>query len=578
MATVDTNFVSAFGAGSGVDTKSLAKSLVDAERAPKENLINQKIEKTEARISGYGAAMAILNNLKTAFQGLNDATDFNSLAVSTGGSNAFGATATSSALPGAYSVEVLSLAKAQRSLSDTGFAAATTEINDGNAFSLNFSINGGDPTTVRISAANATAGSVVGAINAAGLGVTAQLLNTGAADDPFKIILTGETGVENDFEVFSDDGSGTPQIQTLTFGAATASGSISVAGISVDVEAGDTASEIAAKVHTRLTSSATFVSVTGRVLTDNGDGTLTFQLDPTEGYAPETSFEPGSTGVTMEVEVVEFLPGAEVADLTFGLPVQEADDARIEIDGVEITRTTNNITDAIPGVTLNLTRTTSTAEVLTLTRDLDSVRTKFEALVTAYNDAMSDLDILTGPKNTEDPEDVFSGSLANDSTARGIRNKIRALFTGASSTPGTEVSTLRDLGISITREGKMELKADELTAALESKFDAMVLALSANTNNQSELGTANRGLAGDAIKTINDMLKTDGVVMAQTNSANKQLDRYKKDLESLETRMEALLARYSRQFGVMDSIVGQANATRDSLKGTFDAMMAAYKN
>ena len=58
---VDTNFVSAFGAGSGVDTKSLAKSLVDAERAPKESLINRKIEKTEARISGYGAAMAILN-------------------------------------------------------------------------------------------------------------------------------------------------------------------------------------------------------------------------------------------------------------------------------------------------------------------------------------------------------------------------------------------------------------------------------------------------------------------------------------------------------------------------------------
>jgi flagellar hook-associated protein 2 len=575
---VDTNFVSAFGAGSGVDTKSLAKSLVDAERAPKENLINKKIEKTEARISGYGAAMAILNNLKTAFQGLNDATDFNSLAVSTGGSNAFGATATSSALPGAYSVEVLSLAKAQRSMSDTGFAAATTAINGGSAFSLNLAVNGGTPSTIRISAANATAGSVVGAINAAGLGVTAQLLNTGAASDPFKIVLTGETGATSSFTMTSDKGDGTGELQTLTFGAATAAGSISVAGISVDVEAGDTAVQVAAKVHARLTSSATFVSFTGRTLTDNGDGTLAFRLDPTEGYAPETSFEGNSTGVTMSATEDEpFVPGTTVGAMAFS-SVQSASDASIEIDGVPITRTTNNITDAIPGVTLNLTRTTSSAEVLTLTRDLDSVRTKFEGLVTAYNDAMSDLDILTGPKNTEDPEDVFSGSLANDSTARGIRNKIRALFTGASSTPGTEVSTLRDLGISITREGKMELKADELTAALEGKFDAMVLALSANTNNQSELGTANRGLAGDAIKTINDMLKTDGVVMAQTNSANKQLDRYKKDLESLETRMEALLARYSRQFGVMDSIVGQANATRDSLKGTFDAMMAAYKN
>jgi PAS domain S-box-containing protein len=73
-------------------------------------------------------------------------------------------------------VEVLSLAKAQRSMSDTGFAAATTAINGGAGFSLNLAVNGGAPTTIRISAANATAGSVVGAINAAGLGVKAQLL------------------------------------------------------------------------------------------------------------------------------------------------------------------------------------------------------------------------------------------------------------------------------------------------------------------------------------------------------------------------------------------------------------------
>jgi len=575
---VDTNLVSAFGAGSGVDTKSLAKSLVDAERAPKENLINKKIEKTEARISGYGAAMAILNNLKTAFQGLNDATDFNSLAVSTGGSTAFGATAAASALPGAYSIEVNDLAKAQRSMSSTGFAAATTAINGGAAFSLNLSVNGGAPTTIRISAANATAGSVVGAINAAGLGVKAQLLNTGAANNPYKIVLTGETGASKSFTITSDKGDGTAERQKLTFGAASASGSITVAGVSVDVEAGDTAAQVATKVHARLNSSATFLSVPGRVLTDNGNGTLLFTLDKTEGYAPDASFSANATGVSMSVsEDQPFVPGSSVAAMAF-TNVQSASDADIEVDGVAIKRASNSIADAIPGVTLNLNRTTVGAEILTLSRDLESVRTKFEGLVTAYNDAMSDLDILTGPKNTKDPEDVFSGSLANDSTARGIRNKIRALLTSASSTPGSGVSTLRDLGISISREGKMELKADELTAALEGKFDAMVLALSANTNNQSELGTANRGLAGDAIKSINDMLKTDGVVMAQTNSANKQLDRYKKDLESLEKRMESLLARYSRQFGVMDSIVGQANATRDSLKGTFEAMMATYKN
>jgi hypothetical protein len=42
--------------------------------------------------------------------------------------------------------------------------------------------------------------------------------------------------------------------------------------------------------------------------------------------------------------------------------------------------------------------------------------------------------------------------------------------------------------------------------------------------------------------------------------------------------MEALLARYTKQFGIMESVVGQSNAMRDSLSATFDGMMAMYTN
>ena len=42
--------------------------------------------------------------------------------------------------------------------------------------------------------------------------------------------------------------------------------------------------------------------------------------------------------------------------------------------------------------------------------------------------------------------------------------------------------------------------------------------------------------------------------------------------------MEALYERYLRQFSAMESIVGESNSMRDSLKSTFDGMMAAYTN
>ena len=49
-------------------------------------------------------------------------------------------------------------------------------------------------------------------------------------------------------------------------------------------------------------------------------------------------------------------------------------------------------------------------------------------------------------------------------------------------------------------------------------------------------------------------------------------------LEALNIRMESLLARYTKQFGIMETMVGQSNAMRDSLKSTFEGMMSMYTN
>jgi flagellar capping protein FliD len=42
--------------------------------------------------------------------------------------------------------------------------------------------------------------------------------------------------------------------------------------------------------------------------------------------------------------------------------------------------------------------------------------------------------------------------------------------------------------------------------------------------------------------------------------------------------MDTLLIRYQRQFAVMDSMVGQNNSIKSSLKSSFEGMSAAYKN
>mgnify|MGYP000603131396 CR=1 FL=1 len=200
MAT--SNIISTLGAGSGIDVKSLAQNLVDAEKTPRKERIDAKIAKTEAKITGYSAIKYALSELKNAFGKLNDASDFSSIKPSNTQASAFGVTASTTAQAGSYSIEVLQTALAQRTAS-SNFADRATALNGASPFSLNLTLGGvsQDP----ISVTTATPAGMVNAINDADLGVTAQLINTG---NGYNVVLTGETGATQSFTMTSDDGSG----------------------------------------------------------------------------------------------------------------------------------------------------------------------------------------------------------------------------------------------------------------------------------------------------------------------------------------------------------------------------------
>ena len=196
------SIVNTLGAGSGIDVKALAQSLVDAEKTPKKERIDGKIAKSEAKITGYSAVKYALSTLKTAFGKLNDASDFSSIKPSNTQPSAFGVNASTTAEAGSYSIEVLTTALAQRTAS-SNFADRATALNGGTAFQLNLSIGGVSKGAIDVT--NPTPAGMVSAINGAKLGVTAQLINTGSA---YNVVVTGATGATQNFSLTSDDGTG----------------------------------------------------------------------------------------------------------------------------------------------------------------------------------------------------------------------------------------------------------------------------------------------------------------------------------------------------------------------------------
>jgi flagellar hook-associated protein 2 len=199
MASID--YVQALGAGAGFDTKKIVEALVNAERAPTEARLKAKIEENEAKISGLGQAVSVLNVVQEAAQRLNDAKDFKTFALSNSQTNAFSASSTTAARAGSNNITVSQIAQEQRSVSNA-FASETDTFSTD---PVTLSLTVGTGAATEISVGTASLQGTVSAINDANLGVTAEIVDTGVAGDRYRIQLIGETGAEKAFSLASSD-------------------------------------------------------------------------------------------------------------------------------------------------------------------------------------------------------------------------------------------------------------------------------------------------------------------------------------------------------------------------------------
>ena len=284
----------------------------------------------------------------------------------------------------------------------------------------------------------------------------------------------------------------------------------------------------------------------------------------------------GETGATQSFTLgSDDGSGNAVADVGFTNHLQTAADANFKVNGLTVTRSTNSISDVIDGVTLDLYTNTTGAARLDLNRETTGIKDNLKGLVTAYNDFEATLKIL-GDAGSEVEE--FGGALAGESLLQTVRTQVRDFIINNSSSPGTNIKAARDVGISFDRNGKLTLDETKLDKALQNHFGEVSTMFTAGANNQSIYSVASGGLAGDAVKRIEKMLLSTGLIDTQSKSATNQITKYKAELTLLEDRMEKLMTRYMNQFSVMESIVGSSTSMRESLKGSFEGMMNAYNN
>jgi flagellar hook-associated protein 2 len=224
--------ISSPGIGSNLDVNGIVSQLMAVEQQPLTALARKEATQ-QNKIAAYGALKGSLTALQGALSGLSDASKFQqSKNVAVNDTSMLTASATSIASAGSYAVEVTKLAQSQKLLA-AGQASSTAVVGSGTlTFSFGtvdksagsfdsvtgkytdatFTGNGAAAKTVTIDASNNSLEGIRDAINKAGIGVTASVLNDGSGS-PYRLSLsTNSSGATNSLKI---DVTGDPALQAL---------------------------------------------------------------------------------------------------------------------------------------------------------------------------------------------------------------------------------------------------------------------------------------------------------------------------------------------------------------------------
>lgn len=205
------------GIGSNLDINSIISQLMQLEQRPLTVLATREAS-YQAKLTAYGSIKSALSTFQGSMSGLTSSSTFQSLKASSSDKDVATASASSTAATGNYSLVVSQVAQGQ-SLVATGQSSTTASIGTGAATTLTFDFgtiaggtftaynasagtggtysgstftsNGDGAKTVTIDSTNNSLAGIRDAINKAGVGVTASIVNDGGTS-PYRLVLTSD--------------------------------------------------------------------------------------------------------------------------------------------------------------------------------------------------------------------------------------------------------------------------------------------------------------------------------------------------------------------------------------------------
>ena len=385
-----------------------------------------------------------------------------------------------------------------------------------------------DAAAVKVSTGtNATAGSY--AVNVARLAVGQTVTGTALANSAATLgegTLTIELG---------QWGAGEPAA-----GFTPNSGS---AAVTINIGAGETS---LAAIRDKINAAGAGVSAS--IVTDASGARLSLRSTAT---GVENAFRIGVSETTPDGDAATGLSALGYDASAAGSPMarsMSAANAKLSVNGIELSSASNTLTDVVDGLTLNLLKTTTGDVDVSVATDTASVKTAITEFVGAFNTLASFIRAQTA-YNADSKE---AGALQGDQSTLALQNQLRAVLNEGSSASSTW-SRLSEIGLAMKNDGTLDTNAAKLDNALGKLPELRKLL--ANDGATS----ADSGFVRRFKKLADAALGSDGVFESRNASIRANVTRNGKSQDAMEKRLEQTRARLQAQYSALDTKMATLN-------------------
>ena len=374
-------------------------------------------------------------------------------------------------------------------------------------------------------------------------------------------------------QVTSED---TTIVETEGAGAKTFSLTVNgvTTNIAVTVNADDTNADIMKAIASAINSSD--ADVTSSAVSDTASTTRLLITSKSTGTVNAISFADvaGTLFNTIGLTAAVNADRTAYNNMTGGFQYTNSTtlDASIKFNGVDVTRSSNTISDLITGVTFTLKKTqlvTDTPVTISTTIDKDAAKAKIDKFITDYNEVIKYLNAKISRNSGSD--------LAGDSTISTIYSKLRGIIR----TPVESISTIDGpdhlslIGVKVNSDGTLSFDSvDKFNTYLDQNV-RYVADIFISTDEEGFVFEANDGIAHQLKKYIDSLTKPGGQLALSSNTSGQEVRRIKKQITRLDIRIEKEVSKFRDQFARMQNIVQQLGQQYASVQSLTSSLLGS---